>query len=249
MITITEALIQRFPQGNEWARQALTALGGGIEPHTMVHALTAGWMRRGSGPDAELVDTLFILTGDRLGLGQTVAGVGGPHWIPTTSIQALDAIDDAPYPLETIEMALLDGTELCVGWSEEFSSALVDLLLRQLNDSAAAPPESMPFELADPSSVQSDASSLDDLAPSAWVEQSIAPEPPATQFALGSMGGIGNTLRAPEPESEPEPEPDRAEQAFSVQSAEDRVQPELNPAWTHPDYAPPPGLAPDEMAD
>ncbi len=174
MITLTEALTQRFPHGNEWARQALGALGDGVEPSTMVHSLTQGWMQRTAGGAVELIDTLFILTDERIGLGQTVAGMTGSHWIPTRSIQTIDAIDDSPYPLETIEMRLLDGTELCVGWSDEFSEALVEVLTRQLAEVDAATDQSMPAELADPSSVQSDASSLDGLAPSEWVESAFS---------------------------------------------------------------------------
>ena len=172
MITLTDALIQRFPYGNEWARQALGAFGDEVGPQTLVHTLTQGWTRRVTGGSAELVDTLFVLTEDRIAMGQVVAESAGAHWIPTRSIKGLDAIDDSPHPLETIEMLLLDGTELCVGWTEEFTTALLDVLTRQLDDDETGG-DSMPTELSDPSSVQADASSLDALAPSAWVEQSV----------------------------------------------------------------------------
>lgn len=183
MIKLADALSNRFPQGNEWATQALGALAGEFDPSTLVHELSEGWMRRGSGPDAELVDTLFILTSDRLGLGQTTTGSGDPRWIPLSSVVAIDAVDDSPLPLQTIEIEMAGGVAMCVGWPEAFSARLVDVLVALAEgvsmDEAEA--ESMPAELADPSTLVDDVSGLDSISPSGWVEPDVAetvePEP------------------------------------------------------------------------
>jgi len=182
MIKLNEAITNRFPQGNEWATQALAALAGDFDATTLVHDVAEGWMRRGVGAEAELVDTLFILTNDRLGLGQTGGGVGDPRWVPLSAIIAVDAVDDSPLPLQTIEIELQGGLDMCVGWPETFSERLVAVLIAlaegvALDDQADA----MPRELTDPDGVVGDVSDLDSLSPSEWVEQPV--EQPAEQPA------------------------------------------------------------------
>ena len=56
MITLNDAITKRFPQRNEWASEALAALSDDIEPTSLVHEVAEGWMRRGAGATAELID-------------------------------------------------------------------------------------------------------------------------------------------------------------------------------------------------
>ena len=104
MITLNDAITKRFPQRNEWASEALAALSDDIEPTSLVHEVAEGWMRRGAGATAELIDTLFVLTSDRLGMGRTDRDGDEPRWIELRSIVAVDAVDDSPLPLQTIEL-------------------------------------------------------------------------------------------------------------------------------------------------
>jgi hypothetical protein len=150
MIRLADAITNRFPQGNQWATDALAALSGGLEPTTLVHDVVEGWTRIGDGDGAELVDTLFILTSDRLGLGQAGGDGGTPRWIPLRSIVAVDAVDNSPLPLQTIELEIGDAAIVCVGWPETFSDRLVPVLVALANgddpdliapaDTAPAPP-------------------------------------------------------------------------------------------------------------
>jgi len=172
---LAEALTNRFPQGNEWARQALAALSGDFEPATLVHDVACGWIRRGADEDGPLVDTLFILTSDRLGLGQTSGGIGDPRWIPLAAVKAVDAIDDSVLPLQTVELELAGGLAMCVGWPESFTERLIPVLEALV---VAAPDrgladDSMPIELSDLADVDLDVSGLDSISPSEWVEQPV----------------------------------------------------------------------------
>lgn len=185
MIKLADALSQRFPQGNQWATQALGALAGEFDSSTLVHEICEGWMRRGEGADAELIDTLFIVTNDRLGLGQTNSGAGDPRWIPLSAIIAVDAVDDSPLPLQTIEIELSGGLAMCVGWPDDFSQRLVDVLIALAEGTSIeeGDAETMPAELVDPSALVDDASGLDSMPPSGWVEPVVV-DPGADTSAL-----------------------------------------------------------------
>jgi len=180
MITLTEAFAKRFPAGSSWARQALAGIGVDFSEAVLVHDLCAGWFRLDDA--APLVDTLWVLTDDRLGIGQTNAGAGDPRWIPLTAVVAIDAIDDSPLPLLAVELHLAGGLVMCAGWPEPFAEGVVGLLMERSAAVAAEESDTMPRELADPavSAAVVDPSSLEGLDPSEWVEGSVGNEPPTT---------------------------------------------------------------------
>lgn len=125
MIKFEHAISQGLARDG-WAAQAIASLEHDLDASGAVHDVVEGWSQPG-GDGAPLVDTLFVLTPDRLGLG-TVAGP--PRWVTLVDITAVDAVDDSPLPLQTIELELASGEVLGVGWPESFSDSLVDLLER-----------------------------------------------------------------------------------------------------------------------
>ena len=179
MITLTQAFAARFPAGSSWARQALAGIGVDFSDDVLVHDICAGWLRLDDA--APLVDTLWVLTDDRLGIGQTNAGAGDPRWIPLTAVVAIDAIDDSPLPLLAVELHLAGGMVMSAGWPEPFAEHLVELLMDRMAASSAPADDAdtMPRELSDPTVAAAvlDASSLEDLDPSAWVEGSVETAP------------------------------------------------------------------------
>ena len=177
MITLNDAITKRFPQRNEWASEALAALSDDIEPTSLVHEVAEGWMRRGAGATAELIDTLFVLTSDRLGMGRTDRDGDEPRWIELRSIVAVDAVDDSPLPLQTIELEHGDDLVVCIGWPEAFTERFIGVLVALAGgpDAGESAAETMPRELIDPTALVDDVSDLDSLSPSAWVEGSVAP--------------------------------------------------------------------------
>lgn len=246
MIKLTDAISKRFPQGNEWATEALDALSDEFEPTSLVHEVAEGWMRRGVGPAAELIDTLFILTSDRLGLGRTDRDGDEPRWIPLRSIVAVDAVDDSPLPLQTIELEHGDDQVLCVGWPELFTERFIGVLvaLAESADLDEGDAETMPRELVDPTALDDDVSDLDSLSPSEWVEGSVAidagpdvaeppivqpdesdaivaaePEVPEERRIVAALDFF-NPAPAPAPVVEPDPEPEApAPDPFAIDPA------------------------------
>lgn len=182
MIQLTEAITKRFPQGNEWAAAAMSALADDAGPTMLVHDVAEGWTGdvadEAAGGTSRLVDTLFVLTEDRLGFGRAPSddGAGGSgddrRWVRLDHIVAVDAIDDSPLPLQTIELELDDGLVLTVGWPESFTSSVVPLLIA-ISEGAGSTDDVMPRELVDVAGLAHDASALDDMAPSTWVEQPV----------------------------------------------------------------------------
>jgi len=183
MIRLHDAITSAFPQGNQWAAEALEALSDELEPTTLVHGVIEGWLQRGAGDDLELIDTLFILTEARLGLGRTDEAPGERRWVQLTDIVAIDAVDDSPLPLQTIEIELADGLVMCLGWPETFTEVVIPVLValaeRKELDAAA---DVMPPELTDPAAVATDASDLESMEPSGWIEGAVA-SPPAAESA------------------------------------------------------------------
>jgi hypothetical protein len=146
MTTLRAAFDTPFPSGKAWATEALARLGMRPDDETPVRQVAQGWMRLGGGRDALLVDTLFVLTDERLGFGQTHLHTSDPKWVSLSTVVALDLIEGVPYPLEAIEVQFAGGLAIFVGWPEEFSQAVVDTLARQ----GAAPAAD---DVADPDAV------------------------------------------------------------------------------------------------
>lgn len=128
MGTLIDALDQPFPAGRAWAEGALGRLG--LHPHAdlSVRHVAQGWMRLGIGEEAVLVDTLFVLTESHLGFGQTQVETTDPHWVPLSSIVAVDLIEGLPQPLDAIEVQFNGGLAIFVGWPESLSMAVVSQL-------------------------------------------------------------------------------------------------------------------------
>jgi hypothetical protein len=244
MIKLADAISSRFPQGNEWAALALERLAGGIGPADLVHDVAEGWMRRGAGEGAELIDTLFVLTDDRLGLGQAVPAAGTPGWIDLASIAAVDAVDRSPLPLQTIEMEFADGTTMCVGWPEAFSGGLVPVLEALVT---ARADHALPAEFADGAATAHDPSLLDEISPSEWVEQPVVPaidflhraepevaSPPTAPFDAAALAAPPFAVGLPE---EPGPTTTSGADAwFSVDPSS--IGEPLDPLAFAPDTAP-----------
>lgn len=172
MVTIAEAMRVSSLEGNVWARHALSTLGEKIDPAMPVVAAVAGWTLRRGSENEELIDTLFVLTDTHLGFGQTSGGVGDPRWIPLISITALDALDDSPLPLQTIEVAIDSSMAMLVGWPDHFTPHFVDSLQRT---AGRIPGGVMPTELSGRTPIAADASGLDDLGPSRYTESPVDP--------------------------------------------------------------------------
>ena len=204
MKNVSEAIDQEFPTDREWARAAISQLGAGFDDSTPVHDLVRGWMRLGAA-DGVLVDTVFVLTADRLGFGQTEVETPDPLWISLDQIVAIDLIEGVPYPLEAIEVQLAGGLAMFVGWPEGFAGRIVELLRRQLEESLA-PSDHLPVELSGPFEDVGlhDPSSLDGLAPSNWIEATV--DSP-TEAIVADRPALGNDLEidGSEPEAVREP--------------------------------------------
>jgi len=125
---LRNALDQPFPAGRAWAEAALDRLGLHPDVELQVHHVAQGWMRLGIGEDATLVDTLFVLTETQLGFGQVQVETPDPHWVPLSSIVAIDLIEGVPYPLESIEVQFAGGLAIFVGWPGSLSDAVLDAL-------------------------------------------------------------------------------------------------------------------------
>lgn len=189
MITLTEALTNRFPLGSAWVRRSLATMGGGIGPHLSVHDVAEGWWR----PDAsaEAVTTLFILAEDRLGLGHPD---GEPaRWVPISAITSLDVVDEPDEAVHAVVVGLAGGVRFTVGWPEWFSTLLVEVLSMapvSVYDPAGSGPiddgpsttamapaprgaDALPAELDGRADVAPDPSALDGLGPSPWTESDV----------------------------------------------------------------------------
>ncbi len=126
--TLRSALDQPFPAGRAWAESALWRLGLHPDAELDVRHVAQGWMRLGVGDDATLVDTLFVLTDTQLGFGQVEVETTDPHWVPLSSIVAIDLIEGVPYPLEAIEVQFAGGLAIFVGWPPALSEAVLEVL-------------------------------------------------------------------------------------------------------------------------
>jgi hypothetical protein len=210
MFTLSEAIERRFPLDDEWARTALDTLGD-LHDEASVHDIAQGWLRVG-GDAGVLVDTLFVLTEDRLGFGQTQAVTGQPNWIELVKVVALDAIEGLPYPLIAVEVQIAGGIAMLVGWPGEFCDQVVDVLTRSVQRAreAQAPAsdtaDRLPPEFADPaaSAEHADASTIETLSPSSWVEATVDGPPVAEASPWGrSPWSTDSSVDAPVAEEQP----------------------------------------------
>jgi hypothetical protein len=128
MKTRAEAFGGPFPAGPDWAAQARSRLGMDGGDDQLLVAVCQGWMRLGSTRDATLVDTLFVLTADRLGFGQTRFETTDPNWVDLSAVHAIDLIEGVPYPLDAVEVQFVGGLAIFVGWPEEFTNAVLSVL-------------------------------------------------------------------------------------------------------------------------
>lgn len=188
MIQLNDALAEQFPARDEWVRDALSSLGDSLKPTSPVHAVMSGWLQRPTSEAVDLIDTLFVLTPDRLGLGHTDPNEA-LHWIPMDAIQNLDAIDDSPLPLQTIEVFLIDGSTITVGWIESFSEQVVSVLVALLAGQPQAASESQPAP-ATPATSDADAWIDDPSEPPTAPTSALSAEPsggtdPSAWFSVG----------------------------------------------------------------
>lgn len=218
MTNVDHATSSHLPPEHEWAADALRRIEGDLDPSRPVHDVAEGWSRPG-GTDSPLLDAVFVLTADRLGIA-TPASPG--RWVPLGDIAAVDAVDDSPLPLQTIEFELTTGEVVCVGWPESFSGSLVDVLERiaagRTTDDLASPVPSS----GDVFSASAIAEvSVDDAPPPAakpivaaidFLNPADEPAPAAATVPLAS-----------EPESAPESDPDPGMFAFDVAAADHRI--------------------------
>jgi len=213
MLTLADALSERFPTGDSWTATAAASLGIPPEQQLQVSDVSAGWIR--SVTDAGDVPMLFVLLSDRIGCGHASAMPNQPQWIPLSGITALEAVDETHTPLGTVDVHL-GSVVLTVGWAPAFCAAVVDALSHQ-----------------DRSTVVVDPSSLDDLAPSDWTEPpvaSVASPPPPPAWAVPAAGP---TSAATEPEAASAPA--TSAPAPSPAPVDGPAGPWLSPSMVWPD--------------
>ena len=257
MPTLSEVFEMRFPTGDTWARQALESLGHEFTDDADVNDVAQGWMRLGDDKGV-LVDTLFVLTADRLGFGQTQADTGETNWVKLTDIVALDAIEGVPYPLEAVEVRLNGDLAMLVGWPEEFCEAVVAALTETAR-TREAEGRTLPNDLADPAAAAAAASAdeLDRLAPSAYIESDVeavddvdagesSPPPARNDLFAGLLQAEADP--EPHPEPEPQPEPQRPPEPQEPEPRFEQIPPpppqELPEEWAEADTSTEPGIAP-----
>lgn len=190
MLTLSQALRERFPDGQEWVHDAVDTIDE-LSLDSEVHDVAQGWMRVGEG-DSRLVDALFVLTEEGLGFGQPASG-SAERWVPLAAISAIDAIEGTGHPLEAIEIHLSGGMAMLIGLPDPFVEVLVSVLKRQVSASPEPEQATMPSDLG--AAAEADASTLDGLPPSPWVETDVHTGPWAP----------GPDLWAPPPEPRPAP--------------------------------------------
>ena len=181
LLPLRDIFSRSFPAGEAWATEALARLGRTPDDDVPVRAIAQGWMRLGGERDALLVDTLFVLTEDELGFGQTHIHTSDPNWIPLSTVVAIDLIEGVPYPLEAIEVQFAGGLAIFVGWPEEFSQVVLDALLgpaglRQTDEVESTPDDTAPTRRPNPrrSSTTSLTSRRTIPSPTRW------PRPPSS---------------------------------------------------------------------
>lgn len=168
MLTLSQALQERFPAGEAWVRDVVDAIDE-VSLDSEVHDVAQGWMRVGEGT-SRLVDALFVLTEEGLGFGQPSNGAA-ERWVPLAAITAIDAIEGTGHPLEAVEIHLSGGMAMLIGLPEPFVEVLVSVLERQVAASPPPEPVTMPRDLDEEAAP--DASTLDGLPPSPWVETDV----------------------------------------------------------------------------
>jgi|GEM_PF-6577424 len=262
MITLTEALTNRFPLGSAWVRRSLATMGGGIGPHLSVHDVAEGWWR--SDASAEAVTTLFILAEDRLGLGHPD---GQPaRWVPISAITSLDVVDEPDEAVHAVVVGLAGGVRFTVGWPEWFSTLLVEVLSMapvSVYDPAGSGPiddgpptptraargvDALPAELDGRADVAPDPSALDALGPSPWTESEVpdlGPDPVDSVADLAPPAAAPSALPAAVPAGDPVgPEeafaPDHADPPAAEGSLEPDVERGPAVSATEPVAAEPP---------
>lgn len=205
MLTLSQALQERFPDGQEWVRDAVDTIDE-VSLDSEVHDVAQGWMRVGEG-DSRLVDALFVLTEEGLGFGQPASG-SAERWVPLVAITAIDAIEGTGHPLEAIEIHLSGGMAMLIGLPEPFVEVLVSVLKRQVSASPEPEQATMPSDLG--AAAEADTSTLDGLPPSPWVETDVhtgpwAPDPdlwaPLTDPAPTPLSTLRSAATASVPES------------------------------------------------
>lgn len=211
MLTLSQALRERFPDGQEWVRDAVDTIDE-VSLDSEVHDVAQGWMRVGEG-DSRLIDALFVLTEEGLGFGQPASG-SAERWVPLAAITAIDAIEGTGHPLEAIEIHLSGGMAMLIGLPEPFVEVLVSVLVRQVSASREPEQATMPSDLGE--AADADASTLDGLPPSPWVETDVHTGPWAP----------GADLWAPPPDPAPTPLSTfrSAARASVPESAEDHAE-------------------------
>lgn len=168
MLTLSQALQERFGEAQEWVHDAVGAIDE-VSLDSEVHDVAQGWMRVGEG-DSRLIDAVFVLTEEGLGFGQPGNGAA-ERWVPLAAVTAIDAIEGTGHPLEAIEIHLSGGMAMLIGLPEQFVEVLVTVLKRQVATSPEPAPATMPRDLGE--AAAADASTLDGLPPSPWVETDV----------------------------------------------------------------------------
>ena len=205
MIKLTEALGSRFPQTSDWATAALGALAGGLQDDTAVRDVSLGWTSLAMPGSPARVETLFMLTADRLGFVQAAGGPELPFWLSLAAIDNLDALGTSVPPanpsgaivgdLQTVEVTVGGSLAMQVGWNVAFIGEVVEALIAVAEAPAEAPiEEAMPAELANHASVEAHTSQLDVIPPSNWVEQAVPPSEVAEPEAWLDIDGIDDAM-------------------------------------------------------
>lgn len=175
-------------------------------------AAARGWVE---GRDGSRDPALFVLAGTGLGVSDLRTGTL-PEWFDLRDVASLDAVGDPTDGLQPVEFVLADGRTVRAGWTEDFSSRVVDALVATIADSDGAPVEPVVPAPAGPAAPAASASTTAAAAPTGPVGPvtsaptwAAAPSPsapapapaPAAQAPLAPVAPVAPLPVAENPES------------------------------------------------
>lgn len=118
--------------------------GGASRSRDESDAAAQGWVE---GQDGSRDAGLFVLAGTALGVSDLKAGTL-PEWFDLRDVASLDALGDPADGVQPVEIDLGGGRTVRYGWTEEFTSRVVDALVATIDRGGDAPAEPAPAEPA-----------------------------------------------------------------------------------------------------
>lgn len=129
-----------------WAEAAMETISGDLAADERCEDVTIGWSTHSLEASEGPTDTLFVLTGSRIGFGRTVHSEL-PRWIDFGDITNVDAIEGLRYPGIVLELAAVGHDAFYVGVESAFVDSFVAALQRSAQPSTDV--EESPVEAPD----------------------------------------------------------------------------------------------------